>query len=165
VAIYDDVFAALHAASVRYVVVGGMAVVLQGHPRMTVDLDLVVDLAADQASAAVSALSGLGLQPRLPVPAADFADAEKRRVWIEQRNLEVFSFYDPAQPMREVDVFATEPVPLEELLADATVLTIGGVPVPVASRRHLVAMKRQVGRPQDLADIAALEELEASGDG
>jgi hypothetical protein len=29
----------------------------------------------------------------------------------------------------------------------------------VASRRHLIAMKRQAGRPQDLADIAALEEL------
>ena len=164
-AIYDDVFVALHAASVRYVVVDGMAVVLQGHPRMTVDLDLVIDLAADKAAAAVAALTGLGLQPRLPVPATDFADADKRRTWIEQRNLQVFSFYDPAEPMREVDVFATEPIPLDDLLADATVLTIGGVPVAVASRRHLVAMKREAGRPQDLADIAALEDLEAGDDG
>jgi hypothetical protein len=163
--LYDDVFGALHAAHVRYVVVGGVAVVLQGHPRMTVDLDLVIDLAADQAVAAVSALTGLGLQPRLPVPAQDFADAETRRSWVEQRNLEVFSFYDPSDPVREVDVFATEPLPLDELLADATVVTIGGVPVSVASRRHLVAMKRRVGRPQDLADIAALEELEAGDDG
>jgi hypothetical protein len=67
--------------------------------------------------------------------------------------------------MREVDVFATEPVPLEDLLAEATVVTIGGVPVSVASRQHLVAMKRRAGRPQDLADIAALEELEAHDDG
>jgi len=160
VAIYDDVFAALHAARVRYVVVGGMAVVLQGHPRMTVDLDLVVDLAADKAGIAVAALTNLGLQPRLPVAAADFADADKRRAWVEQRNLQVFSFYDPQSPMREVDVFATEPLPLDQLLAEASVLTLGGVPVAVASRRHLIAMKRQAGRPQDLADIAALEELE-----
>ena len=99
------------------------------------------------------------------MPATDFADADKRRTWIEQRNLQVFSFYDPAEPMREVDVFATEPIPLDDLLADATVLTIGGVPVAVASRRHLVAMKREAGRPQDLADIAALEDLEAGDDG
>lgn len=163
--IYDDVFAVLHAAGVPYVVVGGVAVVLQGHPRMTVDLDLVVDLAADHAEAAVSAITGLGLRPRLPVPAADFADAEKRRAWVEQRNLQVFSFYDPSDPLREVDVFATEPIPLGELLADARVVTIGGVPVPVASRRHLVAMKRHAGRPQDVADIAALEELERGDDG
>lgn len=164
-AIYDDVFAALNTARVRYVVVGGVAVVLQGHPRMTVDLDLVVDLAADQARAAVAALTGLGLQPRLPVPAADFADPEKRRAWIEQRDLQVFSFFDPTEPMREVDVFATEPLPLDELLADATVVDIGGVPVPVASRAHLVTMKRLAARPQDLADVAALEELEAADDG
>jgi hypothetical protein len=163
--LYDDVFAALHAGQVRYVVVGGVAVVLQGHPRMTVDLDLVIDLAADQAAAAVSALTGLGLQPRLPVRAQDFADAATRRSWVEERNLEVFSFYDPSDPVREVDVFANEPLPLDDLLADATVVTIGGVPVSVASRRHLVAMKRRVGRPQDLADIAALEELEAGDDG
>lgn len=164
-AIYDDVFAALNTARVRYVVVGGVAVVLQGHPRMTVDLDLVVDLAADQARAAVAALTGLGLQPRLPVPAADFADPEKRRAWIEQRDLQVFSFFDPTEPMREVDVFGTEPLPLDELLADATVVDIGGVPVPVASRAHLVTMKRLAARPQDLADVAALEELEATDDG
>jgi hypothetical protein len=163
--LYDDVFAALHAGQVRYVVVGGVAVVFQGHPRMTVDLDLVIDLAADQAAAAVSALTGLGLQPRLPVRAQDFADAATRRSWVEERNLEVFSFYDPSDPVREVDVFANEPLPLDDLLADATVVTIGGVPVSVASRRHLVAMKRRVGRPQDLADIAALEELEAGDDG
>jgi hypothetical protein len=49
VGLYDDVFAALHRAGVRFVVVGGVAVVLQGHIRTTVDLDLVVDLAADAA--------------------------------------------------------------------------------------------------------------------
>lgn len=163
-AIYDDVFAALEAAQVRYVVVGGYAVVLQGHPRMTVDLDLVVDLAAEPAAAAVAALTGLGLQPRLPVPAAGFADATTRQVWVERHNLQVFSLFDPNDPLREVDLFATEPIPLDELIADAAVVTIGGVRVPVASRRHLIVMKRSAGRAQDLADIAALEELEAASD-
>jgi hypothetical protein len=138
----------MHAAAVRYVVVGGTAVVLQGHPRMTVDLDLVIDLAADQANAAVAALTGLGLQPRLPVAATDFADAATRRTWVEQRDLEVFSFYDPSDPLREVDIFATEPIPLDELLTDATVVTIGGVPVPVASRRHLMILKIRQRRQQ-----------------
>lgn len=157
--IYDDVYAALHGAGVRFVVVGGTAVVLQGHARLTVDLDLVVDLAADRAAAAVAALLSLGLLPRLPVDAADFADPAIRQGWVEHRNLQVFSFYDPNSPWREVDVFATEPVPLDELWGEATVLHIGETPVRVASRRHLVDMKRRAGRPQDLADIAALQEL------
>jgi len=160
VGLYDDVFAALHRAGVQYVVVGGVAVVLQGHLRTTVDLDLVVDLAAEAASKAVAALTELGLEPRLPVPAADFADPEIRRTWVAERNLQVFSFYDPKNPMREVDVFATEPVPLQTLLADAATVDIGGTPVAVASRRQLIAMKRRAGRPQDLADVAALEALD-----
>jgi hypothetical protein len=164
VGIYDDVFAALHAAGVRYVVVGGVAVALQGHLRSTVDLDLVVDLVREQAAAAVAALTGLGLRPRLPVSAADFADPDVRGRWVAERNLQVFSLYDPDDPLREVDLFATEPVPIATLLADATVMDVGGVPVAVASRRQLIAMKRSAGRPQDLADVAALEALEASGD-
>ena len=39
--IYSDVFAALDAADVRYVVVGGMAVMLHGRVRSTVDLDVL----------------------------------------------------------------------------------------------------------------------------
>lgn len=157
--IYDDVYVALTEAGVRFVVVGGTAVVVQGHARMTVDLDLVVDLAVGPATAAVTALSGLGLLPRLPVDVREFADEATRRSWVEQRNLQVFSLYDPDNPWREVDLFATEPIPLAELWAQATVLDVAGVSVRVASRRHLIAMKRQAGRPQDLADIAALEEL------
>lgn len=158
--IYDDVYAALHGAGVRFVVVGGTAVVLQGHARMTVDLDLVVDLAPEPAAAAVTALGALGLLPRLPVPAEQFADPAIRQQWVEQRHLVVFSLYDPESIWREVDLFATDPMPFDELYDDATVVEIGGTPVRVASRRHLVAMKRSAGRSRDVDDVAALLALE-----
>lgn len=48
-----SILAALHAAEVDHVVVGGVAVVLRGHTRMTVDLDLALDLSADNAAAMV----------------------------------------------------------------------------------------------------------------
>ena len=158
--VYDDVFAALHQADVPFVVVGGTAVVLQGHPRLTVDLDLVVDLAPPRALSAVRALTALGLRPRLPVPAEQFADPQTRQTWVDER-LQVFTFHGPRRAWREVDVFAVAPLPLPELLRDATRVRIGGVDVAVASRDHLVRMKRAAGRPQDLADVEALEALEA----
>jgi hypothetical protein len=40
---FEPIFAALAERGVRFVVVGGVAVVLHGHSRSTVDLDLVID--------------------------------------------------------------------------------------------------------------------------
>ncbi len=156
---YLDVFSALTDAGVSYVVVGGAAVVLQGHARMTVDLDLVLDLAPASVRKALDVLLGLGLLPRLPVDPYQFADPVVREQWRTERNVMVFSLYDPTDPFREVDLFTASPLPWEELRAQATVLDLAGSLVPVASIEHLLVMKRTAGRPQDLADVRALEGL------
>lgn len=101
---YGEVYTALMAADVPFVVVGGTAVVLQGHPRLTVDLDLVVDLRAAPLRRAIGALLGLGLRARLPVDPYDFADPVIRERWRQERALTVFSFFDPTDPFREVDL-------------------------------------------------------------
>jgi len=159
VTLFEPVLAALDAANVRFVVVGGVAVVLHGHPRMTADLDLVVDLAAESAGRAISALVTLGMEPRLPVDPQAFADPEVRRGWIVQRSLTVFTMLDPNEPLLEVDLFAEPPLPFEELWGQATIVQLGGQAVRIASIDHLITMKQAAGRPQDLADVAALEAL------
>jgi len=159
VTLFEPVMAALDSANVRFVVVGGVAVVLHGHPRMTADLDLVIDLAADPAHRAIAALVGLGMEPRLPVDPQSFADPEVRRAWAKERNLTVFTMLDPKEPLLEVDLFAEAPIPFEQLWEQATVVQLDGRPVRIASVAHLIAMKRAAGRPHDLADIAALEAL------
>lgn len=159
---YADVFAALDAAGVRFVVVGGFAVVAHGHVRVTVDADLVVDLEPPHAADAVDALLSIGLRPRLPVPAEDFADAVIRATWIRDRGLQVFTFNDPANPLRQVDVFARSPIPWDELWTDAVPVDSGNGVIRVASIEHLVRMKQDSGRPQDLADIEALTDLPES---
>ena len=73
---FERVFAALEARGVRYLVVGGVAVVLHGHPRFTADLDLVLALDPQNLASAIAALEGLGLRPRAPVRLADFANAD-----------------------------------------------------------------------------------------
>lgn len=150
---------ALSEADVSFVVVGGVAVVLQGHPRMTVDLDLVLDLSAENAATAVRVLLDLGLRPRLPVDPFDFADEAVRATWIRERNLTVFSLHDPTDPRREVDLLARPPIPFAELHDDASDVELEDLRVPVASRTHLIAMKLEAGRPQDLVDAQALTEL------
>ncbi len=156
---YEAVFAALERDGVRYLVVGGVAVLLHGHPRFTADLDLVVALDADNARAALSALGGLGYRPRVPVAAEDFADPAKRAEWIRNKQMTVFSLASPEHPLTEVDLFVEEPFPFEEAWQRALWVDLGDVRVAVASLEDLVAMKRRAGRPQDLDDVRLLEAI------
>src|SRR5688572_3753849 len=71
----ETIVQTLNDAGVRYLVVGGLAVVAHGFVRFTADVDLVLDLAADNLNKAVAALSSLGYRPRAPVPLHEFADA------------------------------------------------------------------------------------------
>ena len=89
--LFQSFFKTLNHDNVRYVVVGGLAVVLHGHARLTVDVDLVVDLEPHAAANAIDSLTRLGLRPRVPVPAEEFADAHKRQRWIEERGMQVFT--------------------------------------------------------------------------
>lgn len=158
--LYLPLFKALNDAGVKYVVVGGLATVLHGYLRLTVDVDLVVDLAPEEVTRAVHVLESLGYKPRVPVPAAQLADAAKRKEWIEQKGMTVFSFYHLSDSMLTVDIFAHHPIPFPALLARAERMAIAGVPVYICSIDDLIALKQQAGRPQDLIDIEKLRRIQ-----
>jgi hypothetical protein len=160
-----QIFTALNDANVDYVVVGGLAVILHGYLRATADLDLAVGLSPDNARRAMQALAAIGLQPRLPVAIEDFADVEKRREWLHDRNMLVFPLWDPDNPLRSVDVFIDEPVAFAELLRDAVAKDLGGAVVRIASIDHLIVMKQAAGRMRDLDDIDKLRQIRDSETG
>lgn len=132
---------------------------LHGHARLTADLDLALDLTFGHPAQAVQALLDIGMVSLLPVEPSDFADATQRRQWVEERNMKVFTFYDPADPLRQVDLFAENPIPFEELWQRAVEVDLGSTSFRIASIADLIAMKLSAGRPQDLADVEALETL------
>lgn len=144
---------ALDAAGVRYAVVGGYAVALHGAVRGTVDIDLVLRWTLRDLEAAEAALSGIGLVSRLPV-AADSV-FRFRDEYIRNRNLIAWNFYNPQDLSEQVDIVISEDLKGKRRIR---MDTLDG-PVQVLSRKDLVAMKRASGRPQDLADVEALEKL------
>ena len=119
----------LHDHHVEFVIVGGVAAALHGGSRVTFDLDLVPSLAPDSWQAAVDLLWSLGTRPRIPEPLERIRDVEQIR-----------------------DHF-------EALRQRAVKVTIDQRTFFVASIDDLIAMKRQAGRPQDLLDIAQLEDI------
>ena len=157
------IFAALDAARVRYLVVGGVAVVLHGYPRFTADLDLVVELDRENALAAIRALAELGYRPRAPVSADAFADPEARKSWIEDKGLTMFSMWSPTLPATEVDLFVEEPIPFSAAYERAVQVDLGEARITVAAIEDLLTMKQAAGRPRDLEDIEALEGILREG--
>src|SRR3954462_4996639 len=103
------VLTALEEAKVRYLVVGGVAVVLHGYLRTTLDLDLVLQLERDNLERALKALANLELRPQAPVPLDSFADPKTREIWLREKIMTVFSLWHPDHPGFAVDLFVQEP--------------------------------------------------------
>ena len=156
---FEAVFSALNARGVRYLIAGGVAVILHGYVRLTLDLDLVVDLDRGQARGAVEALIGLGLVPRAPVDPLSFADPEARSSWIRERGMQVLTMQDPDDPTLVVDLFVNPPADFEQLWERAQDVDLDTTAVKVVSLDDLLAMKRQAGRPKDLLDVSELERI------
>ncbi|MBI2788071.1 MAG: hypothetical protein HYX59_05255 [Elusimicrobia bacterium] len=157
--IFEPVFLALNEAGARYVVVGGLAVVLHGHLRLTADVDIVLDLEPVSARKAMEALKAIGLKARAPVDPAAFADPSQRESWIAGKNMTVFSLHSPADPLLILDLFVRYPIPFEDLWSRSRTIDLKGVKIQVASIDDLIAMKRAAARPLDMSDVEALEAL------
>ncbi|HEX9897640.1 MAG TPA: DUF6036 family nucleotidyltransferase [Candidatus Methylomirabilis sp.] len=161
----EGVLQALNQAAVRYLVVGGVAVVLHGYLRTTADLDLVVQLERENLRRAMAALKRLGYRPRAPVPVEAFAEAEQRESWAQEKGLTVFSLWSPEHPALELDLFVTEPFDFEEVYGRALRVPLETTDATVISLEDLQAMKARVGRPRDLEDLKALDALNPQGAG
>jgi hypothetical protein len=155
----EDIVRSLNGAGVRYLVVGGLAVVAHGYVRFTADLDLVLDLDEGNLRGAMEVFWSLGYRPRAPVRLRDFADTATRERWIREKGLTVLSLFSDAHPLTEVDLFVADPIGFDEAyerrvsmaVAPATEATFVSLP-------DLIRMKRAAGRPQDLSDVERLEE-------
>jgi hypothetical protein len=157
--IYEEIFRALNAKKVNYVVVGGVGLVLHGVVRLTADLDLIVRLETKNLTKFISVIKGLGYRPKAPVKAEEFIDNEKRERWRKEKGMQVFSFYHPKKPAALLAILVNEPIDYEALEEEKEVIQAGSIKIPVVSRRHLIELKKISGRPQDIADINALKEV------
>jgi predicted nucleotidyltransferase len=139
---FKEFIEALNSKQVRYLVIGGYAVALHGYPRYTKDLDVWVEMSADNAQRVVEALEAFGFGT-LGLEAADFLEAGQ----IIQLG------YPPAR----IDII-TRPsgVKFEESYQTRVEVELGGVRVKFIGLEELKKSKRAAGRMQDMADLENL---------
>ncbi len=149
----------LNAKNVDYIIAGGVAVVLQGVERLTMDLDAAVSLKKENIEKFLEAMEELGLEPRLPVPPESLLDPEKIRVMCEEKNALVFTFIDPESPIRQVDFFLSSELSYESLKNDYEEMDLDGRKIKVLTKKKLVELKLRVNpmRDKDMSDIKELQ--------
>ena len=156
----EAVFDALNRAEARYLVVGGLAVNAHGYVRMTMDIDLVIALNPENILKALHALEEERFRPAVPVTPEQFADPANRKRWREEKEMRVLRLWSDKYRLSPVDIFTDEPFDFAVEYARAQRLELReGLSVPIVSLEALLTMKREAGRPQDLADIDALLEV------
>ena len=160
---YEKIFDTLNRHGVRYLVVGGIAVVLYGAQRITFDLDIVVKLDAENTARLAKAADEAGLIPRVPVKIEQLGDENIRKRWIEEKGVVVFSLVTRAIPTRVVDIFVYEPFDFEKAYKERTDVKVGDALVPLVPIETLVRLKKEVARFKDLADVEAIEKLMKNG--
>lgn len=153
----EHIFAALDAHGVDYVVVGGIAVQVHGHVRMTNDLDLIPSPTPANLKRLAEALNDL--QARVLNPGSE-------HLQIDARMLPRATLWQLSTPDGDIDILHDAPgaAPFPQLRQRALTIAFGDIEIPIAGRDDLIKMKRASGRPTDLADIAALTEPEQRGE-
>lgn len=133
----------LNARGVDYVVVGAHCLAFHGRPRYTGDLDVLVRPSKDNAVALVALLKEFGFTGSKFTP-VDFAESDQ--------------VIQLGRPPNRIDLLTSlTGVTSEDAFAGKIAADIDGVPVFILGKRELIQNKRAVARPQDLADLAALE--------
>ncbi|KHE90636.1 MAG: nucleotidyltransferase family protein [Candidatus Scalindua rubra] len=151
---YEEIIRKLNNAGVRYAIVGGVAVNLHGHIRMTADLDIVLELEDNNLAKAITTLRESGFSCKIPVDPMGLADSNTRNDWIKNKNMKALNFYRDTE---EVDLVVDSPVKYEE--AEKTIFAVKDISYPVVSKEDLIKMKEVTNRDHDKDDIRKLKIL------
>lgn len=136
----------LNAAGVRYVLIGGIALIRHGVVRATRDVDAVFDPDPDNVGRIAGLIEKWGATrpDGSPVPPAGIAGDRSIHLTTPYGDLDLLS-----------DSVAG--VGFGLLRARSDVRRVDGAEAPICSLADLVMMKRAVGRERDLVDLSDLE--------
>lgn len=133
----------LNQRGAKYVVVGGLAIIVAGLPRMTTDVDLMVAVDLENEAKVFSALATL----------PDNAVRELQPGELQKYNVVRVGDEILVDLMRSAGG-----IDYAEAAKHAVVRELGGVPIPFASPRLLWRMKAVTHRAKDAGDLVFLRQ-------
>lgn len=142
---FSDLLAEFGRFAVRYALLGGYAVGYYSKARATKDLDLLISGVDGNLDRVASALAAFGAPAAIVEAARTMGPSEI--VYL-------------GQPPLRIDLLrSADGIDTEAALGRAPVIELSHLQVPVLALDDLIENKRAAGRPQDRADVAALERV------
>lgn len=143
---FKKIVSAFEAEGLEYAVCGGIALTIQGFPRATMDIDLLIREQSLEKAFEIAGNNGFDI-----------------------RGLDI-SFKDPALEIRRVSKIIEDAIlcldlllvidEIEDVWETRETVSFDNHQISVVSRDGLIKLKRRAARPQDLADIHRIENEE-----
>jgi hypothetical protein len=145
---FAEMLAALSEAKAEFMVIGAHAVAVYGRPRATGDLDIWIRPTRENAERVWEALTAFG--------------APLHQISLDDLTSDDVVFQIGVAPNR-IDILTTiGGVRFDEAWPRRVKVELWNLTVPVIGRDDLIRSKRAAGRPQDLADLADLEDTDST---
>ncbi len=139
----------LAEGDVRFLVVGGVAVTIQGYVRLTEDLDILLEDNRENIERLLAVLAGYGEGLARELSPEDFTDEEGAIRVVEESE------------QMQIDIFTRMGgIRFSDVIEQADRHQVGGRTILVASKQTLIRWKERTGREKDQLDVMALRQLE-----
>jgi hypothetical protein len=146
---FTDLLNLFNANNVKYLVIGGYALIQYAEPRYTKDLDIWISTDRDNAAAVYHALKEFGA-PLVELTEADFSEEGY--------------YYQMGRPPMRVDILMGIPgIAFNKAWHNRVEVDFDGLLVKFISREDLITAKKASGRPQDLIDADLLSDFTDEG--
>lgn len=134
----------LNSKEVKYMLVGGYAVMHYAEPRYTKDVDFFVKASAKNADKMIQALVEFGVPE----------DQLDKNLFANPGN-----FFKLGNPPWRVDfITSLEGVDFDSIYKNIQHIKLKDNKLPIISKTDLIKVKQEAGRPQDLVDVKLLED-------
>lgn len=156
---YLELFKKLEQQKVRYLVCGGLAVNIYGIPRMTADIDILLDFTDENLDKFETTIKLLMYQSTIPLSIKTFINKEERQKAIKEKNLIAYSYFNSQSNHMSLDVLMDVPLQFEQLWTNKENRVVEGISLNIVSINHLIELKQYANRKQDIDDVILLSKL------
>jgi len=137
---FKEFIQCLNSNNVKYLLIGGWAVGLHGHPRSTKDIDFLISIDNNNLENLEKALNSFGAPP---------IDVDYLR---EKGNVIRFG----VSPIQIDIINDADGIDIEDCYLKREIIKVENIEIPIISKSDLIINKRASGRQADLADVEKL---------